>query len=125
MKRELGIARCGLACCLCSENNRCPGCHAGECPDKEWCENRRCSLERKTGHCYECGEDCRKGLLDGIKAYGFTIFCKRYGEAYLLDCLEKNEQGGVIYHRQGFHGDYDDFDDVEKLIEFIKTGRKA
>ncbi|MEE3497129.1 MAG: DUF3795 domain-containing protein, partial [Butyrivibrio sp.] len=26
MKRELGIARCGLACCLCSENVVCKGC---------------------------------------------------------------------------------------------------
>ena len=26
MKRELGIARCGLACCLCSENVPCKGC---------------------------------------------------------------------------------------------------
>ena len=25
MKRELGIARCGLACCLCSENETCHG----------------------------------------------------------------------------------------------------
>ena len=35
MKRELGIARCGLACCLCSENVACAGCDSGECPDKE------------------------------------------------------------------------------------------
>ncbi|MDE7311659.1 MAG: DUF3795 domain-containing protein [Eubacterium sp.] len=125
MKRELRIAKCGLACCLCSENGQCSGCNAGECPDKEWCENRKCSLEKQISHCYECGEDCRKGLLDGIKAYTFTIFCKRYGEEQLLDCLEKNEQNGVIYHREGFHGDYDDFDDVEKLIDFIRTGRKA
>ena len=26
MKREMGIARCGLACCLCSENVKCRGC---------------------------------------------------------------------------------------------------
>ena len=26
MKRELGIARCGLACCLCTENGKCKGC---------------------------------------------------------------------------------------------------
>lgn len=38
MKRELGIARCGLACCLCSENDHCSGCNSGDCPDKEWCE---------------------------------------------------------------------------------------
>ena len=29
MKRELGIARCGLACCLCSENTMCDGCDSG------------------------------------------------------------------------------------------------
>ncbi len=41
----------------------------------------------------------------------------------LLDCLEENEKRGILYHRKGIIGDYDDFDDVEKLIEFIKTGK--
>lgn len=49
MKWELGIARCGLACCLCSENINCQGCNSGQCPDREWCENRKCSIE-KTKH---------------------------------------------------------------------------
>lgn len=49
MKRELGIARCGLACCLCSENSTCSGCDSGECPDKDWCENRKCSIEKGLG----------------------------------------------------------------------------
>ena len=124
MKRELGIARCGLACCLCSENDKCSGCNSGECPDKKWCENRKCSLENKFKHCSECIQDCHKGLLSKIKPYGFTQFIKRYGEDKLLDCLEVNEQNGVIYHREGLIGDYDDFEDVEKLIEFIKTGKR-
>lgn len=47
MKRELGIARCGLACCLCSENISCGGCDSGDCPDKDWCENRKCSIDKK------------------------------------------------------------------------------
>ena len=122
MKRELGIGRCGLACCLCSENDSCGGCQAGECPGKEWCENLKCSLEKKTEGCYACEEECKKGLLNKIKPYAFTQFCKRYS---LLDCLERNERSGAVYHRQGIQGDYDDFDDVEELIEFIKTGRKA
>ena len=46
MKRELGIARCGLACCLCSENMTCDGCDSGACPDKDWCENRQCSISK-------------------------------------------------------------------------------
>ena len=121
MKRELGIARCGLACCLCSENNHCSGCNSGDCPDKEWCENRRCSINKGLSNCFECDKECRKGLLSKIKPYGFTLFIKRYGVNVLLDCLERNEQNGIIYHRDGINGDYDD---VEELINFIKSGKR-
>lgn len=122
MIRRLGIARCGLACCLCSENTHCAGCDSGECQDKDWCENRNCSLEKGISHCYICGEDCRKGILSKIKPYAFNLFVKRYGEERLLDCLEANEKAGVVYHRDGLNGDYDGFEDVEMLIDFIKTG---
>lgn len=123
MKRELGIARCGLACCLCAENARCAGCDA--CADRWDCENRRCALEKGVSHCYECAEGCRKGLLGKIKPCAFTQFARRYGEEALLDCLERNERHGVVYHREGFVGDYDDFDDVEALIRFIWTGQRG
>lgn len=124
MKRELGIARCGLACCLCSENDHCNGCNSGTCPDFDWCENRKCSLQAQIDHCYECTKECRKGLLSKIKPYGFTLFAKRYGVPTLLDCLERNEKSGVVYHREGIVGDYDDFTDVEELIRFIRTGTR-
>lgn len=124
MKRELGIARCGLACCLCSENEHCSGCNSDDCPDKEWCENRKCSMEKGLSGCYICGEDCKKGLLQKIKPYGFTLFIKRYGTEALLDCLEENEKRGIVYHRDGINGDYDDFDDAEELIKFIQTGKR-
>ena len=124
MKRELGIARCGLACCLCSENDHCRGCDSGDCPGFTWCENRKCSMEKEYRHCYECDAECRKQLLAKIKPYGFTLFIKRYGEEELLDCLERNEKNGVVYHREGINGDYDDFDDVEELIQFIRTGKR-
>ena len=70
MKRELGIARCGLACCLCSENVR------------------------------------------------------RFGMEALLDRLEENEKNGIVYHREGIMGDYDEFDDIEELIRFIDSGKR-
>lgn len=124
MKRELGIARCGLACCLCSENEHCKGCNSGDCPDKDWCINRRCSAEKKLDGCYLCDEDCRNGLLSKIKPYGFTLFIRRYGTDALLDRLEENEKNGVVYHREGIVGDYDDFDDTDALISFILTGNK-
>ena len=122
MRRELGVARCGLACCLCSENVRCDGCGSDGCPDADKCENKKCSSERGISHCYACTETCKKGLLNKIKPYAFTLFAKRYGETRLLDCLEANEKRGILYHREGISGDYDEFDDVEKLIEFIRTG---
>ncbi len=125
MKKELGIARCGLACCLCSENTWCKGCNFGECPDNDWCENKECSISKGIDHCYSCTEQCRKGLLSKIKPYGFNLFIRRYGEEELLKCLERNEGSGVVYHRIGINGDYDDFDDAEKLIDFIRTGKRT
>jgi hypothetical protein len=124
MKRELGIARCGLACCLCSENVNCDGCNSADCRGYEGCENRLCSIDKHLTHCYECEEKCTKGLLRKIKPYGFNLFIKRYGEEKLLNCLERNEKSGVVYHREGINGDYDDFDDVEQLINFILTGER-
>ncbi len=119
MKRELGIARCGLACCLCSENEHCAGCNSGDCPDNDWCENKKCSIEKGIANCFQCEKDCQKGLLAKIKPYGFNLFIKRYGLEALLDCLEQNEKSGVIYHREGINGDYDAFENVEDLIQFI------
>lgn len=58
------------------------------------------------------------------KIMNCTLFIQRYGIEKLLDCLEQNEKNGVVYHRDGINGDYDDFDDVNKLIEFIKSGKK-
>lgn len=132
MKRELGIARCGLACCLCSENTVCKGCRQDGftdlawCQDAEWCEVRRCVLEKNICGCYECTPAaCRKGLLaEKIKPRAFAEFAKRYGIDTLLDCLARNEKAGIIYHREGIIGDYDDFDDLEELIAFIRTGAR-
>ena len=124
MKRELGIARCGLACCLCSEHVNCHGCDSNECPENDRCENKKCSIEKGFSHCYLCQEECQKGMLSKIKPYAFTMFIKKYGEDKLLDCLEENEKKGIVYHREGLNGDYDDFDDAERLMDFILTGTK-
>ena len=52
------------------------------------------------------------------------MFAKRYGIETLMNCFEENEKNGIVYHRQGIVGDYDDFDDVEELIRFIQTGKR-
>lgn len=122
MKRELGIARCGLACCLCSENGSCAGCE--QCADKESCENRKCSMEKGLAGCFACTENCRKGLLAKEKPYGFVQFIRQYGREKLLDCLEENEKRGVVYHRQGITGDYDECSSLTELFRLIETRKK-
>lgn len=132
MKRELGIARCGLACCLCSENVQCKGCRRDGFLELSWCESadfcevRKCVLEKDIAGCFECEPaSCKKGLLgEKIKPRAFAEFARRYGVDELLDCLERNEKAGLVYHREGIIGDYDEFDDLESLIDFIKTGRR-
>ena len=51
-KTEKGIAYCGLACCLCSHNEACPGCQAGGCDIHSWCENYRCCREQGLNGCW-------------------------------------------------------------------------
>lgn len=107
MKRELGIARCGLACCLCTENVECNGCGSNGCPDNDFCENKRCSIAKEMTHCYKCEETCKKGLLSKIKPYAFTLFAKKYGEEKLLylvkqqnmPLLEKFKRNWVLHLR--------------------------
>lgn len=122
MKRELGIARCGLACCLCTENENCGGCD--QCAQGEECVNRRCTLARGLGHCYECPDagECEKGLLGKVKPRAFTRFARAHGEAALLDRLEAGERDGMVYHRVGVEGDYDAFPSAEALIAFLESG---
>ena len=102
MKRELGIARCGLACCLCSENETCSGCDSGECPDKDRCENRTCSLERDLKHCFECEENCRRGLLSKIKPYAFTLFIKNTGKKRCWIVWKEMNAMGLFTTDRGF-----------------------
>ena len=66
-----------------------------------------------------------QGTVQGEdKSSGIAEFARRFGVEELLNCLERNEKSGIVYHREGIIGDYDDFDDIEKLINFIKTGEK-
>ncbi len=124
MRKELGVARCGLACCLCSENEHCKGCLADDCQGKDWCEIRKCTAEKGITHCYECSEagTCQKGLMTKKKPKAFTLFAKQYGEEYLLQCLENNEKCGIIYHRTGINGDYDQCKTQDELFAMLKRG---
>ncbi len=126
MRKELGIARCGLACCLCSENQHCSGCYADDCAGSAWCEVRKCCIEKGIERCCECGEAdvCQKGILSKMKPHAFTVFAKKYGMDKLMKCLENNEKRGIVYHRSGIVGDYDECSDVNEMMRLIEEGKK-
>lgn len=53
----------------------------------------------------------------------FCRYIRQYGADSLLRCLARNEAAGVVYHRTGVCGDYDDFADEEALLRFIRDGK--
>lgn len=88
MKRELGIAYCGLACCLCSENADCKGCKQNGCATYAECQNYGCVTEKGLGGCWECSEfPCGKGMLEKPRMRAFVRFAKEHGEQGLLERL--------------------------------------
>ena len=96
MEREKGFAYCGLACCICSENETCEGCRNDGCKDKEWCKNFNCCRERGLSGCWECSEfPCTGNMLDKMRIRAFARFMKEYGENKFLDCLEINEREDI------------------------------
>lgn len=108
MRRELGIAYCGLACCLCSENKDCAGCRDEGCGNHGECVHYRCCREKGLEGCWACKDfPCDAPMLQKVRVRAFGRFAREYGTETLLDCLEANERAGVAYHRDGLVGDYD------------------
>ena len=118
------IAYCGLACCVCSENESCVGCRNDGCKDKEWCKNYKCCREKDLNGCWECFDfPCSGGMLDKLRIRAFARFVKEHGEDELIRCLIRNKETGVVYHYDGqLIGDYDKGQTEEEIIEIIKHG---
>jgi hypothetical protein len=125
MDRQKGIAYCGLACAVCSENTQCTGCRNDGCIEKEWCFNLKCCRSKQLNGCWECENfPCSGNMLDKVRVRAFASFVKRYGEETLLNCLEKNEHSGIVYHHPGkLTGDYDVPQTEEGIIHMILTGK--
>jgi hypothetical protein len=119
MDRSKGIAFCGLACAVCSENRT--------CVDKEWCKNLNCCKTKGISGCWECDDfPCKGNMLDKPRVRTFASFVKENGLEALLDCLEKSERAGVKYHYPGkLVGDYDVPETEDGIINMILNGKQA
>ncbi len=124
MDRTKGVAYCGLACCVCSENTTCVGCRNKGCKDKDWCKSFNCCKEKGLNGCWECSDfPCENQMLDKLRVRTFAKFIAKYGEEKLMDALEKNEFNGMVYHYEGqLVGDYDKPKTEEEIRALIQQG---
>lgn len=124
MDREKGVAYCGLACCVCSENEQCAGCRNDGCHGKEWCKSFNCCKEKNLNGCWECADfPCENEMLDKLRVRTFAKFVAEHGENALMGALEKNERDGVVYHYSGqIVGDYDELETEEEITNMILRG---
>lgn len=127
MEKEKGIAYCGLACCICSENYNCVGCRNSGCKDKEWCKPFNCCKQKGLNGCWECAEfPCSNEMHDKLRVRTFAKFIGEYGEEMLMQCLERNEKNCIIYHYNGqLLGDYDIPTTEEAIKELILHGKSS
>ena len=119
---EKDISLCGLACVLCREE-ACPGCKARGCTKESDCSIYLCARNKKLDGCYACSEfPCNENMLQNPRIRAFNLYAKEHGKQALLDCLARNQQDGMVYHKaDGLKGDYDvpeTVDDILQLIEF-------
>lgn len=127
MDREKGIAYCGLACCVCSENATCAGCRNEGCKDKEWCKSFNCCKAKGLNGCWECSEfPCKNQMLDQLRVRTFAEFIAEYGEEKLMDALKKNELDGMVYHYEGqLVGDYDNTQGEDEIRQLLLRGLRV
>lgn len=118
------VAYCGLACCLCSENQTCAGCQDGGCESHAWCKNYACCREKGLAGCWECESfPCAGTMLDQPRIRAFAAFAGLYGAGELERCLLRNREKGIRYHYEGqLVGDYDACETEEEIIRMIQTG---
>lgn len=125
MERAKGIAFCGLACALCSDSD-CPGCRDQGCRDRDWCKNLQCCKAKGLEGCWKCPEfPCEGTMLDKLRARTFATFARDHGTERLLDCLERNDRAGILYHYPGeLTGDYDVPASADGIVAMLFHGNQ-
>ena len=73
------MAYCGLACCVCAQNDSCAGCRSDGCENREWCKNRSCCIGKGINGCWECADfPCGVGPFGKNAGAGLRNVCRRF-----------------------------------------------
>lgn len=121
--KEKDLARCGLACVLCHQQD-CPGCKASGCERESSCTVLRCVTEKGLDGCYQCDDfPCDENMLKGARKLAFNRYARRFGKEALLQRLQTNALKGIIYHRPDeIYGDYDLPETEEEVLRLLHFG---
>ena len=125
------VAPCGLVCALC--RNDCKGCNKSK--DSEiscMCFQRKCCRKKGLKGCWECPDfPCKSDMFDetkhDVRIKAFVRCIKEDGTQKFAEYILRNENNGVIYHRdnKNYTGDYDWLKNEEEVISLLRTGKKA
>lgn len=121
---ERGLAMCGLACVLCSQET-CPGCLKDGCENRATCDIYQCASGKGLAGCYLCDAfPCEKSMFQSKRVCAFNRYAKEFGVRALMKRLKENAQNGIIYHQPGsLLGDYDAPETEDGIMQFIQFGR--
>ena len=121
------ISYCGLICILCSQDGSCD-CrsenHCGKRLSPEGCFQHDCCSERGYAGCWECPDfSCDKDMFNSthVRLRAFVKCIQQDGIEAFSQYIARNRENGVVYHRNGYTGDYD-LDTEEAILHLLRTG---
>lgn len=126
-KPEWGIAFCGLACCVCAENDGCDGCRKSGCARWAECQSFACCQEKGLSGCWACTQyPCENPMLAKRRVRAFGRIAARLGEDVLVQALARRAEEGLLYHYPNEHvGDYDHLGSEAEIIRCVLRDRIA
>ena len=61
-------------------------------------------------------------MHDKIRVLAFAKYIQKNGDKKMMDCLERNEKNGVVYHYQGqLVGDYDKCSTIDEVMKMLEN----
>ena len=126
-KIKNSISYCGLICILCCPDGSCD-CHSiNKCGTKtshEGCFQHDCCIKNGYNGCWECPDfSCDKGMFDEehLRVKTFVKCIKEDGIEKVSEYIFRNHNNGIMYHRNGYKGDYD-LDTEEEILYLLRNG---
>jgi hypothetical protein len=121
------ISYCGLLCILCCSDRSCD-CHSdnhcGKKSSEEGCFQHDCCVKNDFSGCWECPDfSCDKDMFNDkhLRLKTFVKCIKEDGIDTFSNYILRNHENGIIYHRNGYTGDYD-LETEEKIINLLRNG---